>query len=173
MSSQSPRKSKPTNLSRLDKAFYLSLYVKAADGVVELLGGIALLILSPAQINRPVAALTAHAADHDADDVIYRSIANSFHHLTGGAIRLAAFYLIADAIIKLVLINEVLHKRYWAYIALIVVLSLLSTYQTYRIVLTHSVLLTALTLFDLLIIYLSAKEYRRYQLLKKTEQTIR
>jgi len=158
--------------SRLDKAFYFSLCVKALDGVFELIGGILLLVLKRAQITQPVTALTAHAADHDADDVIYRNVANYFHHLTGGAIRLAAFYLIADALIKLILINEILHKRYWAYVALIIVLSLLSTYQIYRIVLTHSIILTALTLFDLLIIYLSAKEYSRHLRINKNTEAI-
>ena len=155
---------KPT--SKLDRAFYISLYIKAADGVVQLIGGVILLFLRPAQIDSHLQFLTAHSIDNDRDDVIYRSLSNYLHHLTGGTLRFAAIYLIADALIKLVLINEVFHKRYWAYIALIIVLSLLVMYQTYRITFTHSIPLTALTLFDVLVIYLSAKEYLRHQRLK-------
>jgi uncharacterized membrane protein len=152
--------------SRLDRAFYISLYIKGVDGVLQLIGGGLLLLLKPAQIDRTVRFLADHSYGGDIDDGVFRYFSHYLSHLTGGAIRFAAAYLIFDAIIKLVLINEVIHKRYWAYIGLIVVLSALVVYQSYRIVLTHSLLLTALTMFDAVIIYLSAKEYARHQQVK-------
>src|SRR4051812_27224381 len=99
--------------SKLDRIFYISLGIKAFDGVLQIVGGTLLLFLKPSQIDSHLQFLTVHAADNDADDVFFRSAANFFHHLTGGTLRFAAIYLIADAIIKLVLIYEVLHKRYW------------------------------------------------------------
>ncbi|HUD11025.1 MAG TPA: DUF2127 domain-containing protein [Candidatus Saccharimonadia bacterium] len=147
----------------LDKAFYLSLVVKAVVGVFELGGGILLLFVRKSQLNHFGHALLAHRIDHDRDDIVYRYMSHFVTHISGGTIRFAAVYLIADAVLKLCLIYQVFHKRYWAYIALIVVLSVLAVYQTYRITLTHSALLSLLTLFDVLIIYLSAKEYLRHR----------
>ena len=152
--------------SSLDKAFYVSLYIKAFDGVLQLIVGTILLFIKPAQIGSHLSFFTSRSLDSDPDDVIFRSIAHYLTNLSGGSIRFAAIYLIADAIVKLVLINEVLHKRYWAYIGLIIVLTGLVIFQTYTILHNHSLLLTILTLFDLLIIYLSAKEYRKHQLAK-------
>ena len=149
--------------SRLDRAFYLSLYIKGIDGILQLIGGGLLLLLKPAQVDRTVRFLADHSYGGDIDDSVFRYFSHYLSHLTGGAIRFAAAYLIFDAVIKLVLINEVIHKRYWAYIGLIVVLSGLVAYQSYRIVITHSLLLTGLTIFDAIIIYLSAKEYARHQ----------
>jgi uncharacterized membrane protein len=149
--------------SKLDRAFYIGLYVKAVDGVIELVGGCLLLLVRAGQLKAFAAQLAASLLDQDKDDFIYAAFARYVGHLSGGNLRFAAFYLIGDALIKLILINEVLHKRYWAYIALIVVLSILVVYQSIRVVIGHSILLAILTLFDLVIIYLSAKEYARYQ----------
>ncbi len=149
--------------SKLDRAFYLTLGVKAADGVLQLLAGLALLFVKPSQIGSRLGFFTERSFDSDTDDVIFRGISHYLSHLNGGNLKFAAIYLIADAVIKLILINEIFHKRYWAYIGLIVVLSALAIFQTYKIIYTHSVVLTVLTLFDLLVIYLSAKEYNRHQ----------
>lgn len=149
--------------SRLDRAFIIAIYLKALDGVAELAGGVVLLFVRPGQAQNLSHLISQFAQDHDPDNFILRGLATFTGNLSTGTIRFAAWYLIFDALVKLVLIYEILHKRYWAYVALIIILSLLVVYQTYRIMLTHSVALTALTLFDILVIVLSAKEYLRHR----------
>jgi uncharacterized membrane protein len=56
----------------------------------------------------------------------------------------------------------------WAYIALIGVTVLFVVYQVYRIADEFSLGLFLLTLFDLVIIYLTQKEYRRHKAWQKT-----
>jgi uncharacterized membrane protein len=145
--------------SKLDRAFYIGLWAKAIDGCIELIGGLFLLFVKAGQLKAFAQNLAAGLLDQDRDDFIYRAASHYLGHLTGGSLRFAAIYLVGDAVVKLVLIYEVMHKRYWAYLGLIVVLSILVLYQTYRVIIGHSILLTLLTLFDVLIIYLSAKEY--------------
>jgi uncharacterized membrane protein len=147
--------------SKLDRAFYATLIVKACIGVAEFIGGILLLFLRKPQLNHIRYVLNDLAVDNHHKDIPYHALSSYVSHLDGGMVRFAAIYLIVDALIKLALIYEVFHKRYWAYLALIVVLSILAVYQTYRIALTHSPFLIVLTLFDLVVIYLSAREYRR------------
>jgi len=149
--------------SKLDRAFLIAIYAKGSIGLLELVAGIRLLFVRTAQVNQAARLFAAHALDHDRDDFLFQFLANYFAHLAGGTIRFAAIYLIIDSSIKLVLIYQILHKRYWAYLALIGVLSALSLYQIYRIANTHSPLLIALTLLDVLVIYLSAKEYLRHR----------
>jgi uncharacterized membrane protein len=153
--------------SNLDRAFFIGLCIKAVDGVLGLVFGIVLLFVTPGQLNLIAGAITRNFSDRDHDDFLYRSFSHFLAHLTGGTIRFAALYLLFDSGLKLVLIFEIAHRRYWAYIALIVFLSGLVIYQSYRILYTHSLLLTLLTLFDLVIIYLSAKEYARHQKAKR------
>jgi hypothetical protein len=53
----------PPGVSRaLDRTFKIGLFLKAADGVLEIAGGIALLFLSAADIQHLVRALVAHSA---------------------------------------------------------------------------------------------------------------
>ena len=146
-----------------DKAFRISLYLKGLDGLLETLGGILLLFIKPDQINHFARWLTQGELSEDPHDFIANHILKTAHTLTGSALILGAIYLLAQGLIKLFLVYQVLHGKAWAYLLLIVVISLFVIYQTYRLaVVKFSVSLTLLTLFDLLIIYLAQKEYRRH-----------
>jgi len=54
----------------LDRTFFIGLILKGLDGVVELVGGIALLLITPAQISALVRALTRHELSEDPHDLI-------------------------------------------------------------------------------------------------------
>jgi uncharacterized membrane protein len=53
-----------------------------------------------------------------------------------------------------------LKNQLWAYPASLVVLGLFMIYQIYQIIIGHSALLIALTLFDMIIMWLIWHEYR-------------
>ncbi len=146
-----------------DRLFKIGLWLKAIDGAFELIGGVLLLIIRPHQINYTIRFFTVHDFSRDPDDAVTSHLIKLAHQFDERTIILVATYLIVDALIKLVLIYEVLHHRYWAYLMLIVVLSALIVYQVYRISYSHSVLLTLLTIFDALIVYLTLKEYQRHR----------
>jgi uncharacterized membrane protein len=73
-----------------------------------------------------------------------------------------ALYLLSHGVVKIVLVIEVLRNHLWAYMALIIVTGLFVVYQVYRIADSFSISLFLLTIFDLVIIYLTQKEYRRH-----------
>jgi uncharacterized membrane protein len=56
-----------------------------------------------------------------------------------------------------------LRNHMWAYLALIAVTALFVVYQVYRLIDTFTLGLFLLTLFDLVIIYLTQKEYKRHK----------
>jgi uncharacterized membrane protein len=145
-----------------DKAFRASLYLKGLDGLLEILGGILLLIISPEQINHLARWLTQGELSEDPHDFIANHILKTAHDLTGASLAFGAAYLLSHGIVKIVLIVEVLRDHLWAYIGLIGVTSLFVIYQVYRMTVKFSASLLLLTLFDLLIIYLTQKEYRRH-----------
>jgi uncharacterized membrane protein len=144
-----------------DKAFRVSLYLKGLDGLLEIIGGTLLLLVRPDQINHWAARLTQGELSGDSHDFIANHILKSAHNLTGASLVFGAAYLLSHGIVKLVLVIEVLRNHLWAYIALIAVTSLFVIYQIYRLTDKFSISLILLTLFDLLIIYLTQKEYRR------------
>jgi uncharacterized membrane protein len=145
-----------------DKAFRISLYLKGLDGLLETSGGLLLLLIKPSQIDRLAKWLTQGELSQDPHDFIANHILKTAHHLTGASLAFGAAYLLSHGLVKIVLVIEVLRDHLWAYIALIVVTALFVVYQTYRIIDKFSIGLLLLTLFDLLIIYLTQNEYRRH-----------
>ena len=65
---------------------------------------------------------------------------------------------------KLALVTALLRNKIWAYPWMIVVLVLFIGYQLYRIVLSYSVGLIALTIFDVFIVALTWREYSKQRL---------
>ena len=154
-----------------DDVFKVSLYLKAADGVFELLGGLLLLIVKPRQLNNLARLVTQHELSTDSHDFIANHILKSAHDLTTASLVFGALYLMSHGILKIVLVIEVLRQHLWAYLALIVVTAGFVIYQIYRLTQKPSLGLILLTAFDLLIIYLTQKEYKK-QLIQRNVQQI-
>lgn len=150
-----------------DRAFRISLYLKGLDGLLETLGGILLLLIKPEQINHFARWITEGELSQDKHDFIANHILKTAHDLTGASLIFGALYLLSHGLVKIYLVFEVLRGHLWAYLALITVTGLFVVYQVYRLaVVKFSISLLLLTLFDLLIIYLTQKEYRRHMTAK-------
>ena len=145
-----------------DKAFRISLYLKGLDGLLETLGGILLLIIKPEQINHFAKWITQGELSENPHDFIAQHVLKTAHELTGTSLIFGAVYLLSHGLVKIILVFEVIRDHLWAYLGLIGVTALFVVYQTYRITVKFSASLLLLTLFDLLIIYLTQKEYRRH-----------
>lgn len=148
-----------------DDAFKITLYLKAADGILECLGGLLLLFLRPEQINNLARILTQHELSTDPRDFIANHILKSARGITSASLVFGAIYLLSHGVLKIVLVVEVLRQHLWAYIGLIVVTAGFIVYQIYRLTYKFSISLLLLTLFDVLVVYLTQKEYRKQQLI--------
>jgi uncharacterized membrane protein len=84
----------------------------------------------------------------------------------------ASLYLLSHGLVKAVLVICLWMNKLWAYPLTIAVFAAFVIYQIYRFTHTHSVALVILTLFDLLLIFLTWKEYQDQKLLhaKKKKQ---
>jgi len=145
----------------LDRTFEVAIVLKGLDGVLEVVGGLILLVVSPETINRVVGALTQHELSQDPHDFIATRILNTAHGLTKGSVLFASLYLLTHGAVKIVLVVALLKNKLWAYPWMIAFLLLFIGYQIYRIVLVPSVALAALTAFDLLVVWLTYREYQR------------
>ncbi len=143
-----------------DRIFELGIILKGLDGVLETIGGVLLLAVSPATINRLVSSLTQHELSEDPNDFIARNVLGYAHDLAGTAVSFAAVYLLVHGIIKIVLVAALLRNQIWAYPWMIGFLLLFIFYQLYRIVLSPTFGLSALTIFDALIVWLTWREWR-------------
>ncbi|HET7528982.1 MAG TPA: DUF2127 domain-containing protein [Candidatus Saccharimonadales bacterium] len=146
-----------------DKAFRISIYLKGLDGLLEIAGGVLLLIISPSQINHLARWLTHGELSEDPKDFVATHILKTAHHLTGAALTFGAVYLLAHGVVKVVLVYEVIRDHLWAYLALISVTALFIIYQSYRMAVKFTFGMLLLTIFDVVVVYLTQNEYRKHK----------
>ena len=144
----------------LDRAFRITIILKGLDGILEVIGGVALLILSPASIEHLVRFLTAHELAQDPHDYIARHLLHSASLLSRSATVYGGIYLLSHGVAKVVLIGFVLKDKLWAYPLIMGLLGVFIVYQVYRLTYRVSFGLIALTLFDMLVVWLTWREYR-------------
>jgi uncharacterized membrane protein len=145
----------------LDRLFEIGIILKGLNGLAELLGGLLLLFVTPADIHHLAATLTQGELSEDPNDVVARYLLHTANGLTGNAVIFGAVYLLVHGAVKVVLVVALLLNKLWAYPSMIIVLLIFIGYQLYRIALDPSVGLIALTVFDALIVVLTWREYRR------------
>jgi uncharacterized membrane protein len=150
---------KPRGL--LDATFEVSIILKGLDGLLELLGGLLLLAVSPATINHLIGRLTQHELSEDPHDLIATRLLHFGNGLTGSAVRFAAVYLLVHGAVKVFLIVALLRNKLWAYPWLIATLVVFIGYQLYRIALVPTAWLIALTVFDAFVVWLTWREWQK------------
>jgi uncharacterized membrane protein len=155
----------------LDKTFRIGLVLKGLDGILEVIGGILLLFLSPHAIQHIIRALTAHELSEDPHDLIANYLLHSTSHLNTAITIYGAIYLLAHGIAKVVLVAFVMRDKLWAYPWLIVLLVVFIAYQLYQITAVQfSIGLTALTIFDAALAWLTWREYRSRRAQQRHQQ---
>jgi uncharacterized membrane protein len=144
----------------LDTTFDIALVLKGLDGLLELAGGVLLLLVSPDTLYRWAEQLTQHELSQDPNDYLahhlLRLTANLHHTQLFGAL-----YLLTHGLVKLVVVIGLYLRQRWAYPVAFVFLGGFVIYQLYRLTYAPTVGLALLTAFDLFIIWLTWREYRR------------
>ncbi|MBT8158917.1 MULTISPECIES: DUF2127 domain-containing protein [Arthrobacter] len=147
----------------LDRTFRISLSLKGLDGVLELVGGVLLLFVSPQQIGSIVRLLTQHELSEDPHDLIANALVHATGNLPASASIFGAIYLLLHGIVKVVLVWAVLRDKLWAYPWMIAFLLVFIAHQVYKILVSFSWGLTLLTAFDIFIVWITWREFRRHK----------
>lgn len=148
----------------LDRTFKVSLVLKGLDGVLELIGGVLLLLVSPAQLGSLVQILTQHELSEDPHDLIATFLVRMAGTLTVSATLFGAVYLLLHGFVKVVLVWAVLKEKMWAYPWMITFLLAFILYQGYELLVAFSWGMVLLTAFDIFILCLTWYEYRRHRM---------
>jgi uncharacterized membrane protein len=141
------------------RVFRISLWLKGAHSVLEVLGGLALVFLSHDVIVRLANALTRAELMEDPRDFVATSLRQAAEGFTSDAQFFAAWYLFSHGLIKLVLVIAVLTNRVWAYPVFIAAMIGFILYQVYRMSLDVTFALVAITILDLVVLVLAWHEY--------------
>src|SRR5579859_648358 len=144
----------------LRRWFDLGVIIKGIDGAFEVTGGVLFLVLDPQTVSTIVRSLTAHELSEDPSDLVGNLLRHGFGHLSSNTTLFAGVYLLGHGLVKLFLMLFLLRGKLWSYLAALWFLGAFVPYQVYRIVLTHSLGLIALTVFDVVVMALIWHEYR-------------
>jgi len=145
----------------LDWVFEVGIVLKGLNGLLELVGGVLLLIVSPAAIKGVVGILTGGELSENPHDFVASRLLRTAGGLTGAGLTFGGVYLLVHGVVKVTLVIALLCNKLWAYPWMITVLLAFIAYQVYLIVLGPSPGLVALTVFDVLIVVLTWREYRK------------
>ncbi|MFP5022780.1 DUF2127 domain-containing protein [Pseudonocardia phyllosphaerae] len=147
------------NIRWTERLFRFALWVKGIDGAAELIGAVALLLVSGDWLNRVVAAVLARDLIGSPDGFLARHLVTGTQHFAEGNRTFAVVYLGLHGIIKLALVIALLRKWLPAYPVAVVVLGAFVVYELIHAWHTHSVLLPFLALLDVAIIVFVIREY--------------
>ena len=144
----------------LDRVFEVGIILKGLNGLLEIVGGAVLLLVTPAQLDVLVQALTHDVRAVDPHAFIATHLLHATSGLTGSAMTFGGVYLLVHGVVKVVLVTAILLDRRWAYPWMIGVLTLFLGYELYRISQQPTVGLIVLAVSDLLILSLTIREWR-------------
>jgi uncharacterized membrane protein len=139
--------------------FIISICIKTLTGLVETVSGFLLVYLSPSALTVILNRLSRGEQLEDPQDFFLAYAHQYLNHLTAGTKDFAGLYILAHGIINLLLVLGLIKEKTWAYLVAIGVLCSFMLYQIFRIALDHSLLLSALTIFDAVFVIIIWHEY--------------
>ena len=144
----------------IHRIFDISVALKGAHALIEILGGLALYLVSTETIVGVINRYRQDQLVEDPHDFIATHLLKFAEGFSVEKHDFYAFYLLSHGLVKLVVVAGLLREKLWAYPASFVVFGAFIAYQLYRYSYTHDVSLILLSIFDLFVIALAVHEYR-------------
>ncbi len=143
----------------LRATFRTGITLKGIDGLLEATGGVLLWFIKPEALGSTLQAIFQHELSRDPHDFIAAHLLHVSEKFTSSDPLFASIYLLSHGLVKAVLSILLWMNKLWAYPLAIAVFSAFSVYQIYRYSHTHAFVLLVLTVFDVMIVYLTWEEY--------------
>ena len=143
----------------LHRLFQVAVLIKGIDGVLETIGGVLLVLVSPDTVHRLIILLTQHELAEEADDWVIMALRHLAERFSVEAKHFASGYLIGHGVLKVFLAVSLFRERLWAFPFALFVLAVFVAYQLHRFGRTHSMVLLMLTLLDVVVMALIWREF--------------
>lgn len=150
--------------------FYGGLAIKAIDALIEFIGGVLLLILSHAWINRLIHLIAIPELSEDPKDRIMNYFISLGQNFLISSQYTIAIYLLLHGATKLTVIWLLLKKKLWAFPLSVLVFGLFIAYEIYSYAHSQSILLLLLIILDVAMIAMIILEYKRLKAEKKEKE---
>jgi uncharacterized membrane protein len=141
--------------------FEAGIALKAFNSVWETAGGILLLTGLHSWLSRGFVFITSSVFFAERHEFLFHILDVQLRHLNVVSTRtFVGAYLLFHGIMNAFLAYNLYRNRLWAYPTMIGFSSVFLVYQLYRLVHTHSLMLFAISIFDVLFIVLTWHEWR-------------
>jgi uncharacterized membrane protein len=144
---------------RITEYFRISVLLKGVFSLIEISAGVLALFFPVSAVTNFVIALAQGELVEEPGDFVATHLLSFAQQLSVPSGIFVAMYLLSRGLIQLGLVVALLKNKLWAYPSSLVVLGLFIVYQAYQIVLTSSLPLLALTVFDLVVMWFIWREY--------------
>jgi uncharacterized membrane protein len=152
----------------LHRLFELGVVAKGVDGALELIGGLLLLLLSPAAITGTIWFLVQGELKEDPTDLVANLLLHNTRTIVDIRFSTSAF-LIVHGVVKLGLVGGLATNQLWSYPAAIVVFTGFTIYQVYQLTQQSSLFLEIITVLDIIVVILIVAEYQHVRSSRKRD----
>ena len=147
----------------LHQTFIVLVMIKLIHGILEILGAIFLFFASASWISNFTLRIFGNDLVEDPKDFIANSFMKSLSVILGSQ-GFWGIYLLVHGLINFGVSLCLIKRKLWAYPVVLVVLILFILYQIYKLSLEFSILLLTVTIIDIILVFLT---WREYKLIKK------
>jgi uncharacterized membrane protein len=155
-----PQLTKQERQKELSTLFDLGLVVKAFTGSLETLAGLFVAFTPRSFVLKIAMVVTEGELSTDPDDPVANAIRDAAHSFSLHTHFLFAGYLILHGLVKVVLVIAIFMGKKSAYPLFMGALIIFGSYELYRGIATHDLLLIALSAFDFSLFAITAYQYR-------------
>ena len=148
------------NEKTIFEAYEIGLFVKFLQAFLEVVTGVLLYAVSTNNLTKFILSIAHGELAEIPNDYLSDLIIKSAGQITTASKFFIGFYLLTHGVIKVVIIIGLYLKKKWAYLAAMIGFGGLILYQIYHLILNHSIILFALTIMDLIILWLIWHERR-------------
>ncbi|MBU6321315.1 MAG: DUF2127 domain-containing protein [Patescibacteria group bacterium] len=146
---------------RTYRFFEVSLLLKGANAVLELVGGALALFVSPVFVQNVTAYFTNEELGQDPHDFVAVHLVRwADAYAVGAHQEFIAAYLLVHGVVKMALVVALLAGAVWAFPVAIAIFGLFALYQCYLLLAHYTLGMLVLTVFDLVVIYFVFREWR-------------
>lgn len=140
--------------------FEAGAILKAIDGITEFALGLFFFFAAAPMVNGLIISLTGDELTEQPRDWLVQLL---FHGWSGFSVSAQEFWaviFIGNGIIKSLLVLALFKEKFNAYPSIIAAFAALAGYQVYHLIGSPSIILSAITVFDIIFILLVVQEYR-------------
>jgi uncharacterized membrane protein len=145
----------------LDRLFRLGVWIKGIDGILEIVGGVALALVDPTRLDQLAMFLTQRELGGGTGDRIATLLHTLVQHLSSRTVLFGCVYLLGHGVAKVILMIGLLKNLRWAYPTAEIFLLVFIGYEAYRLSVQYSLPLLAVLLLDTMVLVLVWREQRQ------------